>query len=342
MNEVNIVVMGKTGAGKSTIVNAILGEQRAEEGDGQAITKENQIYETVKQIDGNSLRFKLYDTVGLEIDEKITNRTIEKIEKHIDEVEKSKDYEDISVVWFCINSSSRRLETYEINLMRKISVEKGIPFVVVITQCYDPEKGELEKQLEKELPNNNVMRILAKDSKSRIGIFPAFGLEELIELSIKEYKNLRVKILEETLQAINKIENDRRIDIEEKASLAYEKVHIYEKQASKIGILPGLCIPIIHGKVIKMINEINTIFRINGMTEDYIADFILGLIATPFMLAPGMSVLAASVYVGAVGESYTEALVKVVKSSNEQDLKNNDLMKKRIKSELSKVKEISK
>lgn len=338
MNDVNIVIMGKTGAGKSTIVNTIIGEQKAEVGDGQAITKENRVYETIKAVNDKMYRFKLYDTVGLEIDEKVTNHTIDEIEKHIDEVEEEKKYTDISVVWFCINSSCNRLESYEVNLMRRITKEKGIPFIVVITQCYDSEKGELEKQLEKELPSNNVMRILAEDYKSRIGTFPAFGLEELISLSISEYRTLRVQILEKTLQTLNERESDRKIEIKNKATMAYAKVHEYEKQASKIGIVPGLCVPVIHSKVVKMIREINTILGIKGMTEDYIADIIVGAIATPFMLVPGVSILTASAYVESVGETYTDALVKVIENSDAQELEDNDLMKKKIKLELNKLK----
>lgn len=342
MNDVNIVIMGKTGAGKSTIVNAIFGEDVAKEGDGLAVTKENKVYETNKVVENKEYHFKLYDTVGLEIDERITTNTINEIEKHIDRVEKTKDVEDISVVWFCINSSNNRLEDVEINLLRKVSVERGIPFVVVITQCYDSKKGDLEKQLEKSLPGKNYMRILAKDSHSRIGTFPAFGLDELIKVSIREYKSLKVSMLEDQLQALTQLNNARLAKIENMSNRAYALVHEYEDEAFKTGFIPFLCMPIIHGKVIKMINEINKIFGINGMTEDYIANFIVGLIVTPFMLVPGISIVAASVYVGAIGETYTEALTNVIKESSEQELSNNELMIKKIKSELSRMKGASK
>ena len=44
MNNVNLVVMGKTGAGKSTLINAVLEEDLAPTGTGQAVTKKNQLY----------------------------------------------------------------------------------------------------------------------------------------------------------------------------------------------------------------------------------------------------------------------------------------------------------
>ena len=44
MSNVNLVVMGKTGAGKSTLINAVLEEDLAPTGTGQAVTKKNQLY----------------------------------------------------------------------------------------------------------------------------------------------------------------------------------------------------------------------------------------------------------------------------------------------------------
>ncbi len=335
MKNVNIVIMGKTGAGKSTIVNAILGEYKAKEGDGEAVTKENAVYETVKTVSNQEYSFRLCDTVGLEIDEKITNKTINDIEKHIDMVNVKKSEDDISLVWFCINSSSSRLENFEIDLMRKISFEREIPFIVVITQCYSEERGELEMELAKELPQNNCIRILAKDLKSKIGTFRATGLDKLIETSIVDYQNLKYKVLKNKLLALTHLRENRIKRISERA---YSTVNDYTNKATKIGFIPGGCIPIIHGMLIKMIADINKICGLKGFAEDYIADFVVGLIATPFMAVPLLSAAVAGGYINSIGKTYTEALIKVIEKSSDEELKNNDIVAEKVKRELSRMK----
>ena len=44
MKNVNLIVMGKTGSGKSTLINAVLAEDLAITGTGQAVTKKNEVY----------------------------------------------------------------------------------------------------------------------------------------------------------------------------------------------------------------------------------------------------------------------------------------------------------
>ena len=63
MGHVNIIIAGKTGVGKSTLINGIFGKKLAETGTGSPITKE------IREITVPNYPLRLYDTVGLELSE---------------------------------------------------------------------------------------------------------------------------------------------------------------------------------------------------------------------------------------------------------------------------------
>lgn len=350
MNNLNLVVMGKTGAGKSTLINSILKEDLAPTGTGQPITKENTLYskkmllpigrknETTGLYTMVGKKLNLYDTVGLEIDNKITEKTLVEIQKLIKIAQQNEKEKDITLVWFCVNSRSSRFEPYEIELIKNLSTKHEIPFIVVITQCYTNEKGELEKQIESDIPEITVARILAKEYKTRGGIIPAFGIQDLLRSSIIGYDKDKVKILKNKLYILNK-ERERKInELKDKGKKCVNK---YGDKAIKIGALPIACIPIVHGMCIKMLIELNKIVGIDstkGFATDIFANVIVGIIATPLMGVPILSPFIASGYIESVGETYLEALVNVIEKSSNKDLKDNVLMAKRIKEELNKYK----
>lgn len=341
--------MGKTGAGKSTLLNAIMQEEVAPTGTGQAITKENKVYSKKlllplgsRGADGRygliAKKINLYDTVGLEIDRYITSKTLMEIQGFLEASQKNKCDNDITIVWFCVNASSSRFELYEIDLIKKLSVDYEIPFVIVITRCFDNEIGELEKQIRKDLPEVTTVRVLAKDYKTRGGTIRAFGLSDLVRTSVLDYDKNRVSILESKLDKLKQDKTDRVEILKQKGKKCIED---YGDKALKIGKIPLGCIPFIHGLCIKMMVELNKLVGINstkGFSTEIFSDVIFGAILTPLMGIPVVSAHIASQYVQVVGEAYLGALMSVIEKSNDLDLKNNDLMSKRIKEELKKIK----
>ena len=158
MNNVNLVVMGKTGAGKSTLINAVLEEDLAPTGTGQAVTKKNQLYtkkmllpldskaDLTEQYGLIGKTLNLYDTVGLEIDSSITQATLREIKGFIEKAQQQERENDLSMVWFCVNSRTSRFEQFEIDLIRSLSIDHEIPFLIVLTQCYSEKQGDLDAE----------------------------------------------------------------------------------------------------------------------------------------------------------------------------------------------------
>lgn len=348
MKNIDIIVMGKTGSGKSTLINAVLEEDLAPTGTGQAVTKQNKIYSKKMLLpvggDGSrqygfiSCQMNMYDTVGLEIDSLITDTTLKEIRKHIEETKLKMSLDDLHLVWFCVNDRSSRFEKYEQELIRKLSIEYEIPFVIVLTQSFSEERGELGIKIQNTVPEIPQKRILAKDYKTRGGSISAFGVSELIKTSVNDYKHLKIDVLEKKL---NLIDNRRKEKIEKIKKDGNEIIKKHTSMARKIGFVPGGCIPIIHGICIKMISNLNNLAGFRGgkgFAVEIFSEIIFGMIITPLMAVPLLSTKVAETYIQAAGEFYFEAVLNVLDQSSDKELMDNTLIKERLKAELKKLK----
>ena len=343
MNCANIIIVGKTGAGKSTLVNAIVGQKVAPTGQGGAVTKENKIYTCEKNIDTffstkKEWKINVYDTVGLELNQKITEKTLKDVEYFLTNAQRKADDKDITIVWLCINHRSHRFEKYELAVVNKMSIKHEIPFSILLTKCVSNDESIIEEQLRTEYPQIDVKRILAEDYCTRVGKFAAYGVEEALDSAIRNYNSSKVEVLELKLEYL-RTEREKKIEnIKEKGRNCIEK---YEKKAGKIGVLLGGCIPFVHGICISMMMELGKIVGINASKDfasDIFANAIVGIILTPLMVVPGLSTIMAEAYVETVGEDYFDVLLAVIERSTDEELKDNDIVSKRIKNELKKRK----
>lgn len=182
MQRVNILVTGKTGVGKSTVINSVFGKELANTGSGIPITAEIEKY-TV-----GYAKLIIYDTKGIELSEKSQKDVKKKIEDHVFKSYQSSDMsEAIHAIWYCISSVSNRIEVEEIEFLKEIQHYKDmkIPVIIVLTKSYSKNEAEELRQciveqfmqdddFKQEIP---VISVLCKDYYH---FSPAFGLEELV------------------------------------------------------------------------------------------------------------------------------------------------------------------
>lgn len=139
MDRGNVLVIGNSGVGKSTLINGVLGEERAETGWGtKGTTKELAIHESEK------IPFRIIDTVGFEpsfIKEFKAISAVKKWSK--DSAKEGHEDNKINVIWFCVEGTSSKLFPRTLkDLSRATSMWESVPVIVVITKSYSAPERE--------------------------------------------------------------------------------------------------------------------------------------------------------------------------------------------------------
>ena len=126
MGRFNLAVFGKTGVGKSTLINAIFGEDVAPTGVGEPVTMADHLYLHRAGF------FGLLDTRGLEIGRDTDELTAE-LGDYLKRMRDKPLSEQIHVAWYCVRATDRRFEDTEAEFIRKLHA-LGLPVIVVLTQ----------------------------------------------------------------------------------------------------------------------------------------------------------------------------------------------------------------
>ena len=122
----NLAVFGKTGVGKSTLVNAIFGESVAATGIGRPVTMGSHLYVH------RTGKLGIYDTQGLEVG-RDTARIIDELKRFIDVSRALPFAEQVHLAWYCVRATDRRFEETEAAFIRELA-GVGLPVILVMTQ----------------------------------------------------------------------------------------------------------------------------------------------------------------------------------------------------------------
>lgn len=183
LSTLNIIVAGKTGVGKSTLINAVFKDELAETGMGRPVTNH------MRKITKKDIPLAIYDTRGFELGKDVQEDVKKEVFDTINKGLATKDINKaIHCIWYCINTASNRIEPEEIQWLRELSRENQVtqvPIIVVLTQSISRKNAEKMRQmiLDENLDIIQVIPVLAKDFEIEdVGVVKSFGLERLIEV----------------------------------------------------------------------------------------------------------------------------------------------------------------
>ncbi|WP_282851721.1 GTPase [Gulosibacter sediminis] len=182
----NLAVIGGTGVGKSSLVNAVFGRDLAKVGKGLPVTR------GVHYFSDDSLG--IWDVEGFEIGSTVP--PAEQLRGHLREIAKRPKNEQISVVWYCVKSNDDRLAPHEIAMINELS-RIGLPVVLVLTKVdwlRNPITGQrgvakgveefvnwLENPVEGGQPISiNYERVILTSTSDKHGKGKGHGLGELV------------------------------------------------------------------------------------------------------------------------------------------------------------------
>jgi len=308
----NLAVFGKTGVGKSTLVNAIFGEAVAATGIGRPVTLGSHLYVH------RTGKLGVYDTQGLEVG-RDTDRIIHELQSFIDHSRTLPFPEQVHLAWYCVRSTDRRFEKTEAAFIRKL-VDLGLPVVLVMTQVparrdtegrlhVAPDALELAHQIEQmQLPVHGGRPVLVNALADPFTGVEQHGLLDLLDATFRLAPD-------EAAAALNAAQ---KIDPARKAAAAEKAVSAASAAAVAAGFTP---IPFADAAVlvpiqISMMAKIANIYDI-PMQRATIASLAATTVTTQtgraaatglLKLVPGVGTVAGGAITGGVAGTVTFAV----------------------------------
>ena len=137
----NLMVVGGTGVGKSSLINRVFGVALAKVGSGKPVTQGCIKYEH------ENVPIAVFDTEGYEIsssgpsNSNFATRVIAEIKRR----QALALSEQIHFAWYCLSVGNHRITDYDLQNLKLFARELRLPVAVVLTQCDTEELDDNDK-----------------------------------------------------------------------------------------------------------------------------------------------------------------------------------------------------
>lgn len=286
-DKVNVLICGLTGVGKSTLVNAIFGDEVVKAGIGEPVTQH------LEKVEIPEKGLCLWDTKGIEAED--YKETLTQLKSDIKSQLKGKQYPHVG--WVVINATSSRVQDADIKLI-EILKDKGIPSVVVFTSVYGKQEREFveaAKQIITERTKGHIKDAYVSVNSTPYEIdedivIPAKGLEELVEATAalfpKGHENAK-----NAFQIAQRANNEVRLLAMQKKAKTI--VHAGALAAAAVGAspVPGSDAPLIAAAQSTMIYKINSEFELD-MSSSMATATVAGILGITAVAQVGKAIVA--------------------------------------------------
>ncbi len=228
----NILIIGKSGAGKSSLLNYLFGRNLEKTGTGRPVTEEGIFCHQYEIEDGFTAN--IYDTFGLEPGktEKWRNMIREAIEEH--DAASIRDW--FHMIVYCFNANVARIEGFEVDILKTL-VAEGNHVIIVFTHCDLPgAMADIEKTkprfMELGIGENDIICVCNEEKTLLDGtVTKRFGREEILQKAKEAFwekivRRIPKKSSEEALALIDQAQ-------EKCLALSKEHIKLYNIHSNK-------------------------------------------------------------------------------------------------------------
>lgn len=347
LKTLNIMVVGKSGVGKSTLINSLFRGNFAETGLGRPVTSE--IRKKVKK----DYPLAIYDTPGFELAKGQQDKVKDEILDIIQKGYASKDVnEAIHCIWYCINvGANRTFDESEVEWLKdftEANKQTEVPIIVVLTQAIPKKKAaEMKKLVEAEnLHIAKVVPVLAQDMDfDEEYIARSYGLDQLIDVM----SEVLPSELQNTLQNVQKAS----LEAKKRASHAAVATAVAASFGEGFSPIPFSDAALLVPTQVGMIAGITVIFGMD-ISKSFLTGFVSATIGSAGMtvlgktivsnllkLIPGVGTATGGMISGTTAGLLTtalgEAYILIMEMIYKGDMKKEDLFTEEGKKEMTRL-----